>query len=451
MLDIKKVGIKIALLRKKNELSQERLAEMLCISPQAISKWENGHTLPETSLLPVLSQILGCTIDDMIMPAYSFDLKIEEQKPNVLQMQAEHIAKCVIEQLEIGKGKAAEEILGLDDNAIIQAARKINPNIGKCVINRGKAEKNSRYISLYISVISPQKEIKLIEKIYFSEDKELYGYNFFNHHTAVIPLIYYIDFKQKIILMEDLNDCIQGVHLDEDNEYSNKIRERYYPLLNAVAKFHTIFWEDNNAFKKLGFDWRHEAKENLLAHINGMEKDFLKYRRDEEDGKIPRVWGEYENTIDTKKLELFQAAIRLLKQEYIDYIDTRFHSGKNITVIHGDLHPGNIFFSKSRDKIVKFIDFEAVRVGLCTEDLAMLLALHVEPNKKYAEPLINYYYKSLCENIKEYPYEAFVKDYKISIMESMFFTIRLLNSGIYDFDMRDKAIRAFETFVMDKV
>lgn len=450
MLDIKKVGIKIASLRKKNGLSQERLAEMLCISPQAISKWENGHTLPETSLLPVLSQILGCTIDDMIMPAYSFELKIEEEKPNVLQMQAEHIAKCVVEQLENNKGKAAEEILGLDDNAIINAIQKINPNIGKCVINRGKVEKNTRYISLDISVISMQKEIRLIEKIYSSEDKELYGYNFFNQHTATIPLIYYLDFKQKIILMEDLNDCIQGFHFDEDNEYGNKIRGRYYSLLKSVAKFHVIFWGDNNAFKKLGLDWRHENKENLLAHINGMERDFLKYRRDEEEDKIPRVWGEYENTIDTKKLNLFETALQLLKQEYIDYIYARFHSGKNITVIHGDLHPGNIFFSKSSESTVKFIDFEAVRIGLCTEDLAMLIALHIEPDKKLAQPLINYYYKCLCENIKEYPYETFVKDYKISIMENMFFTVRLLNSGIYDFDMRDKAIKAFETFVMDK-
>ena len=60
MLDNKTVGIKIASLRRAAGYSQEKLAEMLCITPQAVSKWENGHTLPETSLLPVLSQIFGC-------------------------------------------------------------------------------------------------------------------------------------------------------------------------------------------------------------------------------------------------------------------------------------------------------------------------------------------------------------------------------------------------------
>lgn len=448
MLDIKKVGVKIASLRKKNGLSQERLSEMLCISPQAISKWENGHTLPETSLLPVLSQILSCTIDEIIMPAYSFDTKIEEEKPNILQMQAEQVAKYVIQQLE--SNKISEKIIGLDDNAIIAAIRKTNPNIGNCVVNRGRSEKHARYTSLYLTVVSPQKEIKLIEKIYSGDDKELFGYSFYSRHTAAIPLTYYIDFQKRIILMEDLSNYIQGFHFDEDNEYGNKIRENYYSLLNATAKLNTTFWENENAFSQIGLDWRHKNKENLLVHINGMEKDFLKYRRDEESGKIPKVWDVHKNTINTEKLNLFQDAIRILKQEYINYIDTRFHSGKNITIIHGDLHPGNLFLSKSNLKTVKFIDLEAVRIGICTEDLAMLLALHIEPDKKYAKPLIDYYYHCLIENIKDYTYENFINDYRISIMENMFFTIRLINNGIYDFTMRDKAIKAFETFVLDK-
>lgn len=38
MLDRKQLGKRIALLRKQNGLSQEKLAELLCISAQAISK-----------------------------------------------------------------------------------------------------------------------------------------------------------------------------------------------------------------------------------------------------------------------------------------------------------------------------------------------------------------------------------------------------------------------------
>ena len=68
MLDMKKVGIKISGFRKKIGYSQEKLAEMLCISPPAISKWENGHTLPETMLLPILAKLFNCSIDSILMP-----------------------------------------------------------------------------------------------------------------------------------------------------------------------------------------------------------------------------------------------------------------------------------------------------------------------------------------------------------------------------------------------
>lgn len=42
MFDVKKMGEQIARLRKGNKYTQEQLAEKLKISPQAVSKWENG-------------------------------------------------------------------------------------------------------------------------------------------------------------------------------------------------------------------------------------------------------------------------------------------------------------------------------------------------------------------------------------------------------------------------
>ncbi|WP_105614331.1 helix-turn-helix transcriptional regulator [Vallitalea okinawensis] len=69
MFDICKVGNQIALLRKEKGLTQESIAEKINVSPQAISKWENGHSLPETSLLPELAKILGCSVDAILMPS----------------------------------------------------------------------------------------------------------------------------------------------------------------------------------------------------------------------------------------------------------------------------------------------------------------------------------------------------------------------------------------------
>lgn len=450
MLDTKKVGIKIAALRKSIGLPQEKLAEMLNISPQAISKWENGHTLPETTLLPKFSQIFQCTIDDIIMPAYSFDEKIEAEKPTHLEQQAEYIAKYVIQKMD-GKIESKEKkTLGLDNDTIISSVYHVFPNIGYCTVAKSKPVKKDGNSIISITISSSQKELKLIEKIYGRNDIELYRLSFIKEYTMAIPLIYHIDLDEKVVLMDDLsNDYIQGYDFDENNENGKIIRQNHKAILSAVANLHSIFWENVESFEKIGLDWRLESKENILSHISCMEKDYKRYRKNEESGKIPKIWMNFENNIEPKKLDYFQYAIEYLREEYPKLIDERFHSGKNITIIHGDLHPGQTFMSKTNDRTIKFFGLQAVRMGLCTEDLAMLLALHIESDKMCAKPLLDYYYQCLCEQVKDYSYEDYINDYKISVAENMFFTIRLINNGIYDFNMRDKAIKAFETFVIE--
>lgn len=282
----------------------------------------------------------------------------------------------------------------------------------------------------------------------------------YSHIPSLLPNLYEINRDKKMVIMADLKkdkDYIPGFHYDEDNDSGIFIRQNYQAILQAAAQWHTAFWENGEAFGQVGLDWRFETKENLLSHISMMEKDFKKYRKNEEAGKIPKVWegdfnGEpfrFENNITPQQLDYFTDAIERLKNEYWKLVETRFHTGKNITVIHGDMHPGTANVSKT-DGTVKFDGLQAVRMGLPTEDLAILIALHIEPDKHKAQPLLDDYYRYLCEDIKDYPYETFMNDCKIAIMENMFFTIKHINSKIYDFKMRDKAIRAFESFVSGK-
>lgn len=60
------LGKRIATLRREKELKQDELAEKLGISPQAVSKWENDQTCPDISLLPLLSKILGVSVDELL-------------------------------------------------------------------------------------------------------------------------------------------------------------------------------------------------------------------------------------------------------------------------------------------------------------------------------------------------------------------------------------------------
>ena len=60
------LGKRIAALRRQRQLKQENLADLLGISPQAVSKWENDQTCPDIGLLPKLAEILGVSVDELL-------------------------------------------------------------------------------------------------------------------------------------------------------------------------------------------------------------------------------------------------------------------------------------------------------------------------------------------------------------------------------------------------
>lgn len=60
------IGQKIKALRKKQDVTQEKLAAYLNISYQAVSKWENGTALPDITLLPQIASFFGVTSDELL-------------------------------------------------------------------------------------------------------------------------------------------------------------------------------------------------------------------------------------------------------------------------------------------------------------------------------------------------------------------------------------------------
>ena len=68
MFDVRKMGEQIAYLRTGKKWTQEQLAEKLEISPQAISKWENGKAVPEVPMLCAMSGLFNCSVDRILDP-----------------------------------------------------------------------------------------------------------------------------------------------------------------------------------------------------------------------------------------------------------------------------------------------------------------------------------------------------------------------------------------------
>lgn len=53
-------------LRKRKDLTQEQMADILSVSPQAISRWETASTYPDITILPAIANFFETTIDELL-------------------------------------------------------------------------------------------------------------------------------------------------------------------------------------------------------------------------------------------------------------------------------------------------------------------------------------------------------------------------------------------------
>ncbi len=84
MINKKEFAQRLVKLRNASGLSQNRLASMLGVSGQAISKWENEHSLPDIDLIPLISNVLGTSIDHLLIGDKSQNNSMELLEPSLL-------------------------------------------------------------------------------------------------------------------------------------------------------------------------------------------------------------------------------------------------------------------------------------------------------------------------------------------------------------------------------
>ena len=101
------LGQKIKEIRKRFGLSQEQLAEIINVSRQAITKWENDGGLPDISNLQELSKVFSVPVDYLLndekqLPALSMKQTLDKEKyKNKLTMYYEVLSEYYPEPYEI--------------------------------------------------------------------------------------------------------------------------------------------------------------------------------------------------------------------------------------------------------------------------------------------------------------------------------------------------------------
>ena len=66
-------------LRAQRNMTQERLAMLLGVSRQAISKWESEKAYPEMDKLLMICDLFGCTLDDLVLG----DVSVSTSRPGL--------------------------------------------------------------------------------------------------------------------------------------------------------------------------------------------------------------------------------------------------------------------------------------------------------------------------------------------------------------------------------
>ncbi|MCH5279388.1 MAG: helix-turn-helix domain-containing protein [Christensenellaceae bacterium] len=127
---------RIAYYRRKCALTQEELAEKCSVTPQAVSKWENGLTSPDISLLPRLAEVFGITTDELLgvgrpetaaLATSAFDpakaimrLRVDSKEGDHVRMNLPlSVAKIVIQSGSINVGASNDALKNIDFDQII--------------------------------------------------------------------------------------------------------------------------------------------------------------------------------------------------------------------------------------------------------------------------------------------------------------------------------------------
>lgn len=100
MLDYKEIGSRILQLRKTKKMTQVELSELLSISHQAVSKWENGESLPDIEQLLRLANLFNLTMEEILLG------QVDEERSEDLIEQSDNAVSDSTEVLwnEVLKG-----------------------------------------------------------------------------------------------------------------------------------------------------------------------------------------------------------------------------------------------------------------------------------------------------------------------------------------------------------
>jgi transcriptional regulator with XRE-family HTH domain len=191
MADIK-IGKKIRLLRKNNDVTQDKLAAYLGVTPQAVSRWESEICYPDFETLPQIADFFGVGMDELLCyDSVQKESKIREYLKNAETLyESEKLEECLALlreayaeipssfeiQLELAKILSAISAEGIiRKNDLMEAISLCNHILDYCTDDTLRDETKKTMCDIYSHQLdNTQQALEIAERLHsMSYSKEL--------------------------------------------------------------------------------------------------------------------------------------------------------------------------------------------------------------------------------------------------------------------------------------
>lgn len=169
-----KFGENLYNLRKKQKMSQEKLAEKIGVSRQSVSKWENGSAYPEMNRILELCKIFHCQLNDLVNDnIVDFNSLDEEVKMSIVKFNKEKQKKLKMTSKTISVCSKVLQIITIIISAVMFISMFFIPSIVNNVNINGEnvviANKNLQDLNLdeitsntIVNVFKEHSEVEII-------------------------------------------------------------------------------------------------------------------------------------------------------------------------------------------------------------------------------------------------------------------------------------------------
>jgi thiamine kinase-like enzyme len=171
-------------------------------------------------------------------------------------------------------------------------------------------------------------------------------------------------------------------------------------ILRTLARFNAEWWDDPRLGVSVG-TWL--DPDTQRQNLKGLCEHFAAFT------------GRVGDRLSAERRDLYRRLI-----DAVPRLTARYHSHRDVTLIHGDAHVWNVLMPKDEHSAdVRIFDWDTWRIGLPTTDLAYMMAMHWYPDlrRQRERPLLDCYHAALlASGVGGYDRRALDDDYRLSVL-----------------------------------